>query len=101
MIAIDHGGGGGLVTFLLSNGEGDKKIKCVLLMEEGGGGICRGWLGDCGGVFPINCLLKMLPPLTLITLLMPTTAPSVLKTRCQIWGTIELHRDPILKVLPE
>ena len=96
MIAIDHGGR--LVAFLLSNGEGDKKIMRVLLMEEGGG-ICRGRLGDCGGVCPINGLLKMLPPLTMITLLMPTTAPSVLKTRCQIWGTIELHRDPILKVL--
>ena len=42
-------------------------------------------------------LLKMLPPLTLITLLMPTTAPAVLKTMCQIWGKIELHRDPIFK----
>ena len=27
--------------------------------------------------------------------------PAQVVTRCQIWGTIELHRDPILKVLLE
>ena len=36
MIAIDHGGGGGQVAFLLNSGEGDKKVMRVLLMEEGG-----------------------------------------------------------------
>ena len=25
--------------------------------------------------------------------------PHEIRTRCQIWGTIELHRDPISKVL--
>ena len=56
MIAIDHGGGGGQVAFLLNNGEGDKKIMLVLLMEEGG--ICQGWLGDCD--CPLTACLKIL-----------------------------------------
>ena len=86
MIAIDHGGGGGQVAFLLNNGEGDKK-SCVSCWWKRGdmSRMARGLR------LPLNWLLKMLPPLTLITLLMPTTAPAVLKTRCQIWGKIELH----------
>ena len=45
--------------------------------------------------FPSNCRRSSTPPSS------PTFSNTPAKTRCQIWCTIEVHRDPISKVLSE